>query len=130
MQFFVRFALLFFAVTSILLPSTDALARKAKTFPIHLIVDFGPAGKPKYDDTITVEKGTTPKEAVSQVFPILSGKTCCSLREIMAIDGVKVDPVKNWWWTCSVNGSKKVSPRKKKLKRGDVLEWKYVEELQ
>ena len=118
------------ALTLALWPSSPAEARHAKTFSIHVIVDFGPANKPLYDGSLIIEKGTTPKEAVSQIFPVLSGKTCCSYREIMAIDGVKVDPAKNWWWTCAVNGSKKVSPRKKKLKAGDLLEWKYVEESQ
>ncbi len=107
-----------------------AMARKPRTFPIHIKVDFGPAGKPLHEEKLYVEKGTTPKEAVSQVFPVLSGKACCSPRELIAIDGVKIDPAKNRWWTCVLNGSKKFSPQKKKLKSGDRLEWKYVEEAQ
>ena len=121
-----------FCFMTVLFPATDASAmgRKHKSFPIQIKVDFGPAGKPTHEEKIYVEKGTTPKEAVSQVFPVLSGKTCCSFREIMAIDGVKVDPAKNRWWTCSVNGSKKISPQKKELKPGDRLEWKFSEEEQ
>lgn len=111
-------------------PFAWAMARKPSTFPIYIKVDFGPAGKAVHEETLEVEKGTTPKEAVSQVFPVLSGKTCCSPREIMGIDGVNVDPAKNRWWTCAVNGSKKVSPQKKKLKSGDTVEWKYVEDSQ
>lgn len=104
--------------------------RKPPVYPIEIKVDFGPSGKGTHQETIYIEQGTTPKEAVSQVFPILSGKTCCSFREIMEIGGVRVNPAKNWWWTCRVNGSKKISPQKKKLKRGDVVEWKYSEEAQ
>lgn len=107
-----------------------AMARKPKLFPVTVTVDFGPAHKEGATQTFLVEDGTTPKEAVSQMFPILSGKTCCSPREIMAIDGVTVDPAKNFWWTCSLNGSKKVSPQKTKLKSGDKVEWKYIEEVQ
>lgn len=107
-----------------------ALFQKHKAYPITVRVDFGPADKPAHEEKIFVEKGTTPKEAVSQIFPVLSGKTCCSFREIMAIDGVKVDPAKNRWWTCAVNGSKKVSPQKKKLKSGDRVEWVYSEDGQ
>lgn len=110
--------------------SAHALGGKHKAFPIQIKVDFGPAGKPAHEETIYVEKGTTPKEAVSQVFPVLSGKACCSFREILEIGGVKIDPAKNYWWTCLVNGSKKVSPQKKKLKQGDVVEWKYIQESQ
>ena len=110
--------------------SAMAMAKKPPAFPVEISVDFGPAGKPSKTETIYVEKNTTPKEAVSQVFPILSGKTCCSFREIMAIDGISVDPLKNRWWTCALNGSKKVAPAKKKLKRGDKVEWKYIEEQQ
>ncbi len=103
---------------------------KYKTFNVEVRVDYGPAGKPSIKETIEVEKGTTPKEAVSQVVPIQSGKTCCSFREILAIDGVAVDPAQNRWWTCWLNGSKKVSPRKTKLKAGDVVEWKYIQDEQ
>ena len=114
-----------FMAASFFTGNAEAMGRKPKPFQIEVAVDFGPAGKPAHTETIYVEKNTTPKEAVSQIFPILSGKTCCSFREIMAIDGVKVDPAKNRWWTCAVNGSKKVSPQKKKLKAGDKVEWKY-----
>lgn len=110
--------------------SFSAMARRPKPFPIEVKVDFGPAGKPSHAEKIYVEKGTTPKEAVSQVLPILSGKTCCSFREIMEIGGVRVDPAKNRWWTCAVNGSKKISLQKKKLKPGDIVEWKYMEDEQ
>ena len=108
----------------------NALAKHPKTFPLTLKVDFGPAGKPYHEETLIVEKGTTAKEAVSQVFPILSGKACCSLREVIAIGGVEIDPEKNRWWTAAINGSRKIDPRKKKLKSGDVLEWKYIQDEQ
>ena len=102
---------------------------KSKPFPIQMKVDFGPAGKPAHDAQLYVEKGTTPKEAVSQVFPVLSGKSCCSFREVIEIDGVRVEPSKKLWWICLLNGSKNVSPQRKKLKPGDVVEWKYIEDL-
>ena len=103
---------------------------RPETFPIQMKIDFGPAARPAYAETIYIEPGTTPKEAVSQAFPVLSGKSCCSFREVLEIGGVRVDPSKNRWWICLVNGSKNVSPQKKKLKRADTVEWKYVEEIQ
>ncbi len=112
-------------------PSYAMGRRPKKTFPIHLKVDFGPAGKPGFDDpNFLVEKGTTPKEAVSQVFPILSGKSCCSLRDLLEIGGVRIDPLKNRWWICTLNGSRKFSPKTKKLKWGDCLEWAYIQNTQ
>jgi hypothetical protein len=111
-------------------PAAFSMGRKPAPFEIEVKVDFGPAGKPAHSEKILVEKGTTPKEAVSQVFPVLSGKTCCSFREIMEIGGVRVSPAKNRWWTCAVNGSKKVSPQKTKLKKGDVVEWVYIQDEQ
>lgn len=105
--------------------------RPKKVFPIYMKVDFGPAGKPGFEDpNFLVEKGTTPKEAVSQVFPILSGKSCCSLRDLLEIGGVRIEPLKNRWWTCTLNGSRKFSPKTKKLKRGDRLEWAYIQNKQ
>ena len=103
---------------------------KHKEFPVTLKVDFGPAGKLAHEEKIVVEKGTTPKEAVSQVFAVQSGKTCCSFREVLGIDGVKIDPSRNRWWICELNGSRKVAPARKKLKSGDVVEWKYIEDSQ
>lgn len=101
-----------------------------KTFAIHMKVDFGPAGKPTYDKLLFIEKGTTAKEAVSQVFPVLSGKACCSLKDLAGIDGVNMDPATNRWWMCYLNGSNKFSPYKKKLKKGDRVEWRYYENAQ
>ena len=126
-NFFLKFLILIFLSVGIC-SSAHAMSEKHEAFPVQIKVDFGPAGKPAHEETIYVEKGTTPKEAVSQVFLVLSGKACCSFREILEIDGVKVDPAKNRWWICLVNGSTKVSPQKKKLKQGDVVEWKYVQE--
>ncbi|GEM_PF-2928515 len=116
------------AVTSFFTLSAFGIGQKPKTFPIQMKVDFGPAGKPLHDETLYVEKGTTPKEAVSQVFPMLSGKACCSFREVIEIGGVRVNPAKNLWWICKLNGSKNVSPQKKKLKPRDIVEWKYIQD--
>lgn len=120
-------------VLILVLPSFSAfqafgMGQKPKTFPVQIKVDFGSAGKPSHDTQLYVENGTTPKEAVSQVFPILSGKACCSFREVVEIGGVRVDPEKKLWWICLLNGSKDISPQKKKLKEGDVVEWKYIQD--
>jgi len=126
----VIFTLFFLLVSFVPCGLVHAMGGKPKTFPIEVKVDFGPAGKPGYSGTLVIEKGTTPKEAVAQIYPVLLGMACCSLREILEIGGVKIDPAKNHWWICMVNGSKKVSPGKRKLKAGDVLEWRYIEEDQ
>lgn len=95
-------------------------------YPVHLKVDFGVAGKEGFDDEIFVEKNMTAVETVAQVYPVLLGKACCSLKEIMEIGGTRIDPLKNHWWEAYLNGSKKFSPRKYHLKKGDSIEWKYV----
>ena len=119
-----------FLVSSFFPANLQAMDKRPKTFPIELKVDFGPAQKPAVLKSVIVEKGMTPKDAVSQVFPVQSGMACCSLKELIGIDGTVIDPARNRWWTCSLNGSKKLSPHKKKLKAGDVVEWKYAEESQ
>lgn len=107
------------------------LGAKPKLFEILLRVDFGPTGRPIHEGTLEVEEGTTANETVARVFPIRSGMSCCSLRELIEIDGVQIDPSKNRWWTCSVNGSRKgVTPHRTKLKAGDVVEWKFIEQSQ
>lgn len=93
-------------------------------------VDFGPAGKEGFDDDLMIEKGMTAKEAVSLIYPVLSGVTCCSLRDTLEVGGVRVDPAKNQWWICIRNGSRKFSPSHLVLKAGDFVEWKYIEDEQ
>ena len=118
------------ATALIFLPACARTQPKtSRVFPIELKVDFGPAGKPAHEEKLFIEEGTTPKEAVSQVFPIRSGKSCCSFREVIEINGVAVDPLKKRWWICLVNGNKKdTSPHQTELKAGDVVEWNYIQD--
>ena len=99
-------------------------------FPIELRVDFGPAGKPALTRTLEVDRNTTPKEAVSLVFPVMSGKVCSSIHDLLEIDGVRPDAAKKFWWICTVNGSRHVSPYRTHLKRGDLLEWRYLKAIE
>jgi len=92
---------------------------------VTLEVDFGPAGKPSVHRTLQVEKGATPEIVTAMAFPVEKGSVCCDPREVAVIDGVATDPAANRWWTVSLNGSKKVSPYKTKLKPGDVVRWEY-----
>ena len=105
-------------------------AKSFKTIPVEVVVDFGPVGKPEVRKQIAVSKGSTPRDAVSMVFPIMTGIACCDTREIVSIDGIAVNPAENRWWICLVNGSKKVSPRKTELKAGDIVQWSYITEAQ
>lgn len=95
--------------------------------PVTVIVDFGPAGKPTREAHLEVDKGSTPKDVVSLLFPIQSGSTCCNTRELAAIDGVRSDPETNRWWSCRLNGSTKLSPFRTELKPNDRVEWTYAD---
>lgn len=97
----------------------------SRTFDATLEVDFGPAAKPPVRQTFQVERGATPEDLTAIAFPVEKGAVCCDRREVAVIDGVATDPAANRWWTVSVNGSKKVSPYKTKLKPGDVVRWEY-----
>lgn len=103
-------------------------ASASTRFPIVVRVDFGPAEKSVREERLLVDRGSTPKDAVSLLFPIQSGDVCCNTREIAAIDGVRPDPARNHWWVCRLNGSRKVSPFRTPLKAGDLVEWIYLEE--
>ena len=101
-----------------------------RTFDVTLEVDFGPAGKPPVHRIVQVAQGATPESVTGQAFPVQKGAVCCDPREVAVIDGVATDPAANRWWTVSVNGSKKVSPYKTKLKSGDVVRWEYRQNAQ
>ena len=99
--------------------------------PITVRIDFGPAHKPVKVQKVTVRDGASPKEALKEVFPVEEGATCCHPEEVKGIDGVSVDPLKNWWWRVLINGTgKNVSPQKSHLKAGDIMEWIYFEDAQ
>ena len=99
-------------------------------FPVEVLVDFGPAGKSPVMRTLEVDRKTTPKEAVSLVLPVMSGKVCSSIHDLLSIDGVRPDAAKNLWWILTVNGSRSVSPYRTYLKRGDRVEWRYRMEIE
>src|SRR3989338_4328240 len=93
-------------------------------FHVRLCVRFGPAQQRTRTTTLLVEKGTTPKEALSQVCSIRSGKSCCSPREVFEVNGIATNGSRNRWWKCTVNGKgKTVSPYRTRLKPGDLVEW-------
>lgn len=109
---------------------TPDTAKPPERLPVMVRVDFGPAGKPAREERLLVDKGSTPKDAVSLLFPIQSGATCCNTRELAAIDGVRSDPATNRWWTCRLNGQGNFSPFLKELAAEDRVEWTYVEQSQ
>ncbi len=96
-----------------------------RSFDVVLEVDFGPANRPAVRQVVQVEKRATPQDATAKVFPVEKGSVCCDPRETASIDGVAADPASNRWWTVSINGSRKVSPYKTKLKPMDVVRWEY-----
>ena len=106
------------------------MQRAHTRIPVTVRVDFGPANKPTVEQQFDVDEGSTPKDAVSLLVPIQSGEVCCDTREVLAIDGVRPDPAKNWWWNCRLNGTSTVSAHKTQLKAGDTVEWFYHEVLQ
>lgn len=98
---------------------------RSKTFEVTLEADFGPASKPAVRRVFQVQEGATPQILTALAFPVEQGAVCCDPREVAVIDGVAADPPANRWWTVSINGSKKVSPYKTRLKPGDVVRWEY-----
>lgn len=96
-------------------------------FDVTVEADFGPVGRPAVRQVVRVEPGTTPDGATTKVLPVEKGAVCCDPRETAAIGGVAADPAGNRWWSVSVNGSKKVSPYRTRLKPGDLVRWEYRE---
>lgn len=123
-------AVLFVAWACLIAAAPHESEPSSKRFPVTVRVDFGPAGKPAREERLMVDKGSTPKDVVSLLFPIQSGTTCCNTRELSTIDGVRSDPAMNLWWTCRLNGQSNFSPFLKEVEAEDRIEWIYVEQLQ
>ena len=100
-------------------------ATAREPFDVTLEVEYGPAGRPALQRTVQVMPGATPEQVLAQASAVEKGSVCCDPRETAAIDGVAADPATNRWWTVSVNGSKKVSPYRTRVKPGDVVRWEY-----
>lgn len=98
---------------------------RREPFEVTLEVDFGPAGKPPIREGVEVEPGATSDDLLARVVPLQKGAVCCDSKETAAIDGVAADPATNRWWTLAINGSKKVSPYRTRLKADDVVRWEY-----
>lgn len=99
----------------------------SRMIPVTVRVDFGPALKPAKVQKIEIRENASPKEAVQQLFSTEQGRVCCAPGEVKGIDGVSVDPVKNYWWRVMVNGEgKTISPYRTRLKAGDIVEWIYL----
>ena len=94
---------------------------------VILVVDFGPARKPAFRETVMVSTGSTPKDVVSLFFPTKSGAVCCDTREVAEIGGVPIDAKQGRWWMVEVNGSRNISPYRTRVKRGDTIRWSYGE---
>ena len=114
-----------FSVFLLLALAGCTTAAKSKSFDVMVEADFGSAGKPPVRQVVSVQPGATPQDATAKLFPVEKGAVCCDPRETASIDGVATDPGTNRWWTVSVNGSKKISPYKSRLKPGDVVRWEY-----
>jgi hypothetical protein len=110
---------------SLILSGCATLGSGGKPIDVTVEVDFGPARKPLVRQVVSVQPPVTAELAVAQLFPLEKGSVCCDPREIAAIDGIAADPATNRWWSVSVNGSRKVSPYRTRLKAGDVVRWEY-----
>jgi len=113
------------AVLSLFLVGCAMLHPVPQAFDVTLEVDFGPANRPAIHRFVQVERRATARTLTEKVCVVERGTVCCDSREIAAIDGVAADPAANRWWTVSINGSKKVSPFKTRLRPGDVVRWEY-----
>ena len=103
----------------------------SQLIPVTIQIEFGPAGKGLSRREIFIPNRSTPKQALSKIFPIEEGAICCNPGEVKGIDGVRVDPLKNRWWKSKINGSeKKPSPQRSHLKAHDLVEWIYFEDIQ
>ena len=120
---------LIFGVTAGGCARSDQFATHER-IPVTVRVEFGPANKPSKEAELMVDRGSTPKDVVSILFPIQSGEVCCNTREIASIDGVRPDPSRNRWWNCRLNGSTNVGAFRTELKPHDRVEWFYHEQSQ
>ena len=98
-----------------------------KPFDVTLQVDFGLAGKAPIHKVVQIERGSTPEQVLAKACAVQRGAVCCNPRETAGIDGVAADPAENRWWTVSVNGSRRVSPFKTRVRPGDLVRWEYHE---
>jgi hypothetical protein len=95
---------------------------------VKVEVDYGPKGKPTFEKTVYLKKGSTVVEATKAVVDLSQGVVCCDLRDVQTIGGVQCDPKNQGWWLYDVNEKKgPVAAYRYLLADGDRLAWHYRE---
>jgi Domain of unknown function (DUF4430) len=97
---------------------------------ITLTVDFGCAGKERFEKPVTIAEKSTVLDALSMSITLATSPRFGMDHFVEEIDGIRNDLTKALAWHFEVNGFPSNVPAERYLlKNGDWIQWRYIEEL-
>ena len=95
---------------------------------VTLIIDFGPAAKPRREKTIMVPEKSTVLDALSRAAHVITLPRYGMEHFVDAIERVQNDFAADRGWRFEVNGRESNVPADRYLvKEGDWIRWSYVD---
>ena len=93
---------------------------------VTVTIDFGPAGKPRFETMVTVPEKSTVLEALSMSVAVVTSPRYGMDHFVEAIDGIENDLTGDRGWRFEVNGRGSNVPAERYLvKDGDWIKWLY-----
>jgi Domain of unknown function (DUF4430) len=98
---------------------------------ITVTIDFGPAGRRRFEKTVTVPEKSTVLEALIQSAPVITAPKYGMESFVEEIHGIKNDFARDRGWHFEVNGYRSSVPAERYLlKDGDWIKWLYLGDSQ
>ena len=94
---------------------------------VTLTIDFGPAGRPRFEKKVAVPEKSTVLDVLSNPLPTTTSAKYGMEHFVEGIDGVENDFARDRGWRFEVNGLRSNVPAERYLVRdGDWIKWLYL----
>jgi hypothetical protein len=98
---------------------------------VTVTIDFGPAGRQRFETTVTVRETSTVLEALMTCLQVITAPKYGMEHFVEEIDGIKNDFAQDRGWHFEVNGYRSNVPAERYLvKGGDWIKWLYLGDAQ
>jgi hypothetical protein len=94
---------------------------------LTLTIDFGPAGQPRFEKTVTLAEKSTVLDALLELVPVVTSAKYGMDHFVEQIAAISNDFANDRGWHFEVNGYRSNVPAERYLvKNGDWIKWLYT----